>query len=154
MNPNLNFRHFERYSGCWGSYNDDGRPNIECEWYEACINTGSAYVFTSDDDNKWTEQSKLLEPDRDWRDNFGKSVAIDKDTVVVGSSWDDWGPLLGVQTWERHMSLLEMVTHGNIKLVWEIHILIEISSLALVLMFLETQSLLANLMRHGVKPGL
>ena len=46
--------------------------------------SGSAYVFlTTDDWNTYTE-IKLTAPDAASDDHFGKSVAIDGDTVVVG----------------------------------------------------------------------
>ena len=77
------FRNLERYSVVGAPFDDDVIVRPECNRYESCTNPGSAYVFTRDDDNKWTQsQSKLLAPDGDWRDNFGKSVAIDKDTIV------------------------------------------------------------------------
>ena len=38
-----------------------------------------------------TETVKLLASDRVERDQFGYSVALDGDTVVVGANWDD-GP--------------------------------------------------------------
>ena len=83
----------ERYSVVGAPFDDDVIVRPECNRYESCTNPGSAYVFTRDDDNKWTQsQSKLLAPDGDWRDNFGKSVAIDKDTIVVGVAWDDSVP--------------------------------------------------------------
>jgi hypothetical protein len=50
--------------------------------------TGSAYVFHLDG-GVWTEQDKLLAGDMDQHDNFGVSVAISGDTVVVGAPFDD-----------------------------------------------------------------
>ena len=52
---------------------------------------GSAYVFTKPG-NGWataTETAKLNASDRAASDNFGLSVAVDGDTVVVGSPYDD-----------------------------------------------------------------
>jgi len=48
--------------------------------------TGAAYVFTRDEGGVWTEQQKLFASDRaNIQDSdFGTSVAIDGDTVVVG----------------------------------------------------------------------
>ncbi|HEV2883513.1 MAG TPA: hypothetical protein VGW36_01575 [Pyrinomonadaceae bacterium] len=45
---------------------------------------GSAYVFARKG-NAWTFQGKLLAPDGRQYDEFGQSVAIDGDTIVVGS---------------------------------------------------------------------
>ncbi len=50
-------------------------------------NSGSAYIFTRDDSGVWTQQAKLLY-DGDEIDEFGWSVAISGDTVVVGARRD------------------------------------------------------------------
>jgi hypothetical protein len=50
--------------------------------------SGSAYVFTRDS-GSWVEQTKLLASDGAERDQFGVSAAIDGDTVVIGSYFDD-----------------------------------------------------------------
>ncbi|EJK60511.1 hypothetical protein THAOC_19115, partial [Thalassiosira oceanica] len=50
--------------------------------------SGSAYVFVRSGE-KWTHQAKLLAPDGAAGDNFGKSVAIYEDTMVVGAYRDD-----------------------------------------------------------------
>jgi uncharacterized repeat protein (TIGR01451 family) len=49
---------------------------------------GAAYVFVRSG-TTWTEQQKLLAPDGAGFDNFGVSVSIDGDTVVIGSRLDD-----------------------------------------------------------------
>eukprot|EP00729_Bicosta_minor_P004642 gene4642-7883_t len=51
----------------------------------------SAYVFqTSDGGATWTEVAKLVGSDAaDWRDYFGRSVAISGSTAVVGAFGDD-----------------------------------------------------------------
>ena len=49
------------------------------------IDHGSAYVFTRTG-STWTEQAKLVAADGSPRDAFGASVAISRDTVVVGAS--------------------------------------------------------------------
>jgi len=51
-------------------------------------NKGSAYVFTRDGIN-WTQQAKLLAADGAAGDYFGRSVAVDGDTVVIGANADD-----------------------------------------------------------------
>jgi hypothetical protein len=45
---------------------------------------GSAYVFARND-TTWTEQAKLVAPDRLLGDGFGRAVAVDGDTVVIGA---------------------------------------------------------------------
>jgi hypothetical protein len=52
--------------------------------------SGSAYVFIRSG-NTWFEQAKLTALDGAANDNFGYSVAISGDTVVVGSYQDDDG---------------------------------------------------------------
>jgi len=52
------------------------------------LDSGSAYVFTRSGD-VWTQHAKLTASDGAAFDNFGESVAIDSDTVVIGSRWDD-----------------------------------------------------------------
>ncbi len=49
---------------------------------------GSAYVFVKSG-NSWVEQAKLTASDGAAMDEFGRQVAIDGDTIVVGSRWDD-----------------------------------------------------------------
>ncbi len=51
-------------------------------------NAGSAYVFTRSG-TVWTQQAKLTASDAAADDTFGISVAIDGDTIVVGSESDD-----------------------------------------------------------------
>ena len=50
--------------------------------------SGAAYVFTRST-GSWTEQAKLLASDRARLDGFGRSVAIDGDTVVIGADGED-----------------------------------------------------------------
>ena len=52
--------------------------------------SGSAYVFVRSS-GVWTQQQKLTASDASGGDNFGVSVAIDGDTAVVGSPFDDAG---------------------------------------------------------------
>ncbi|MCP4698647.1 MAG: hypothetical protein GY862_17615 [Gammaproteobacteria bacterium] len=62
-------------------------------------NFGAAYVFVRDAYGNWTEQAELkLDPVSDnvnENDEFGKSVAISGDTVLIGSPFEDphdtWG---------------------------------------------------------------
>ena len=50
--------------------------------------SGAAYVFTRVG-STWTQQAKLLPSDTAALDQFGFSVAIEGDTIVVGSPFDD-----------------------------------------------------------------
>ena len=50
--------------------------------------SGSAYVFTRTG-TTWTEQAKLTASDGAANDQFGRSVAIAGDTIVVGALEDD-----------------------------------------------------------------
>jgi hypothetical protein len=50
--------------------------------------SGSAYVFTRSA-GVWTEQAKLTASDGAVNDNFGRSVAVDVDTALVGAASDD-----------------------------------------------------------------
>ena len=50
-------------------------------------NQGAAYIFIHSG-NSWTQQAKLNADDGAAFDNFGRSVAIDGDTVIVGTTGD------------------------------------------------------------------
>lgn len=65
-----------------GSYSDDIGGNS---------GQGSAYVYSRNQGgvNNWGEVKKLTASDGDDGDTFGTSVAIDKDTIVVGAPCDD-----------------------------------------------------------------
>jgi hypothetical protein len=52
------------------------------------LDAGAAYVFTGGDDS-WSQQAKLAPLDRDARDGFGRAVAVDADTALVGAPFDD-----------------------------------------------------------------
>ncbi|OUS42322.1 hypothetical protein BE221DRAFT_105298 [Ostreococcus tauri] len=52
-------------------------------------NYGSAYVFTRASDGTWTQQAKLTASDPGSGDQFGSSVSVSGDTVVVGARYDD-----------------------------------------------------------------
>ncbi len=61
-----------------GAYQDNGNG----------ADSGAAYVFTRND-GVWNDGVKLTASDGAAYDNFGISVAVDGDTVVVGASGDD-----------------------------------------------------------------
>jgi len=50
--------------------------------------SGSAYVFIRND-GVWTQQAKLLPDDGERLDEFGASVSLSGDTVVIGARLDD-----------------------------------------------------------------
>jgi len=52
------------------------------------IDAGSAYVFVRSGDS-WVEQAKLTASDGAAIDQFGRQIAIDGDTIVVGARLDD-----------------------------------------------------------------
>ncbi|MBI4750747.1 MAG: FG-GAP repeat protein [Acidobacteria bacterium] len=56
----------------------------------ANANQGSAYVFVRSG-TTWAQQQKLTASDGAANDNFGQSVAINSNTVVVGANLDDVG---------------------------------------------------------------
>ncbi|MFB3099243.1 MAG: FG-GAP repeat protein, partial [Acidimicrobiia bacterium] len=61
------------------------------------FSSGSAYVFRVDPENsQWVEEQKLLASDGAVFDQFGRAVAIDGDTAVIGAfDHEDVGPVFG-----------------------------------------------------------
>ena len=55
---------------------------------DAGVSSGSAYVFVRND-NAWSQQAKLIAVDAATEDQFGSSVSISSDSIVVGSLYDD-----------------------------------------------------------------
>ena len=51
---------------------------------------GAVYVFTKSGDT-WSQSQKLTANDKDDHDYFGLSVAIEGDTIVASTSWEDSG---------------------------------------------------------------
>lgn len=70
-----------------GAYHDD---------LEGAGDVGSAYVFVRSGTN-WSHQAKLVAGDGTYEDNFGKSVALNGDTALVGAHYHeaDVGPYTG-----------------------------------------------------------
>jgi len=52
------------------------------------VDSGSIYVFVRLSSTTWTEQAKLTAFDAASNDNYGVSVAIDQQTIVVGANQD------------------------------------------------------------------
>jgi len=68
-----------------GARNEDGNgPSND----NSFANSGSAYVYTRTG-TTWTEQAKLIASNGAAGDQFGDSVAIDRDTIVVGAHLGD-----------------------------------------------------------------
>lgn len=69
----------------------DGQTVAVAAWYHAVEATraGAVYVFERNGTNGWTEVAQLSASDGAAHDQFGKSVAIDRSTIAVGSWWDD-----------------------------------------------------------------
>jgi len=62
----------------------------------AVVNSGAVYVYTRTAENSWIEQAKLTASDGSQGDQFGESVAIAGDTIVVGAyKHDEHGPESG-----------------------------------------------------------
>ena len=67
-----------------------GAPGCTYSWCPAV--SGSVYVFrTTDDGATYDQVAKLTADDAAASDQFGISVAIDGDTIVIGANWDDDG---------------------------------------------------------------
>jgi ketosteroid isomerase-like protein len=49
---------------------------------------GAAYVFRRDSQGSWSQQAYLKASNTDEQDQFGESVAISGDTIVVGAEWE------------------------------------------------------------------
>ena len=58
------------------------------------IQSGSAYAFERDPAGNWTQTDKLVAPDGQAFDNFGRSVTLSGDTAILGSHGHDT-PLAG-----------------------------------------------------------
>ncbi|GAB4522478.1 MAG: hypothetical protein OHK0046_35070 [Anaerolineae bacterium] len=69
-----------------GAYDEDGNGTSEGD--NSASNSGAAYIFARDGSN-WTQQAYLKASNvENASDNFGRSVAISGETVVVGAYWE------------------------------------------------------------------
>ena len=50
--------------------------------------TGTAYVFTRHG-TTWTQQARLITPNTESGDSFGRAVSVDGDTIAIGASNED-----------------------------------------------------------------
>jgi cysteine-rich repeat protein len=82
---------------------------------------GSAYVFTRTG-GVWTQQAKLLAYDDDHNDEFGRSLALDGDTAIIGAARNDdngsesgsayvFTRTAGVWTWQAKLLASDGVAH-------------------------------------------
>jgi hypothetical protein len=55
---------------------------------DAGLQSGSAYVFRFDG-NHWIQEAKLLASDGAANDHFGRTVSVDGNIIVIGSTFDD-----------------------------------------------------------------
>jgi FG-GAP repeat protein len=65
-------------TGVNGNQNDSSAPR-----------SGTAYVFVRDLAGRWTQQAYLKASNTDARDEFGYSVAVSGDSLVVGAPFED-----------------------------------------------------------------
>ncbi len=52
---------------------------------EGKTNAGAVYIFKNNGDNTWTESQKVTASDIEANDNFGNTVSLDKNTILVGA---------------------------------------------------------------------
>ncbi|MEZ6014089.1 MAG: FG-GAP repeat protein [Planctomycetota bacterium] len=93
---------------------------------DAGSGTGSAYVFTRSG-GAWSETQKLLASDLARRSNFGASLAVDDDVLVVGAPLDDHGSATSADlgaayvfrnhggTWAEEVKLRPSDIHGGME---------------------------------------
>jgi hypothetical protein len=76
-----------------GAYEEDSNSTAVCNNLGSCSgltdnstgNSGAAYVFERDSSGTWQQKAYLKAPNTGGYDDFGKSVAISGDTIVVGA---------------------------------------------------------------------
>jgi len=80
----------DSFCGDTGCTSIDGDTAIIGAWYndDKGTNSGSAYVFTRTG-STWTQQQKLLSSDGAAGDSFGGATALDGDTALICSWFDD-----------------------------------------------------------------
>ena len=80
----------DRFGGSVGISGDTAVVGAFRSTVGANANQGSAYVFTRSGTN-WTQQQQLTALDGAANDQFGYSVAVSGETIIVGASLDDVG---------------------------------------------------------------
>lgn len=73
------------------SVDTDGNRIIVCRVLgdEQGTNSGAAYIYSKDEEGSWVEEAKLLAPDGEVEDRFGRSVGIANEYAAVGAVLDD-----------------------------------------------------------------
>jgi len=68
----------------------DGDTLVAGAWGDDDLgsDSGSVYVFERSGDT-WRQSTKLLAPDGEFSDRFGRALAIDNNTLVIGARYDD-----------------------------------------------------------------
>ncbi len=73
-----------------GARNEDSSTSgINSTPNESAGNAGAAYVFVRDGGGVWSQQAYLKAHQMTADDQFGISVAVSGDTVVIGAPWED-----------------------------------------------------------------
>ncbi|MEE4637426.1 MAG: FG-GAP repeat protein, partial [Wenzhouxiangella sp.] len=69
---------------------DSGSSGINGDPFDNSLQeAGAVYVFVRDEEGSWTQQAYIKASNPDEFDNFGASVAIDGDLLVVGAKFED-----------------------------------------------------------------
>ena len=68
---------------------DSNATGVNGIGYDNSASSGAAYVFVRDEGNAWTQRAYLKASNTDDFDQFGVSVAVSGDTVVVGADRED-----------------------------------------------------------------
>jgi hypothetical protein len=76
------------FSGLGFSLAISGDTIVACNPY-SYSNAGEAYVFVRDSTGAWTQQAHLVASNSDTDDQFGSTVAISGDLLVVGAGGED-----------------------------------------------------------------
>jgi gliding motility-associated-like protein len=74
-----------------GAYSDD----YDDQAANAMTDAGSVYIFKRNGSGDWIQIQKIIASDRSPVDNFGISVSLFENTLVVGASGDDLGNEFG-----------------------------------------------------------
>ena len=78
-----------------GAFREDGDGSLGGAFNGFNNNSGAAYVYSRDSGGSWLEQALLRASNLDVGDQFGSSVAMSGDTIVVGAPFEDSNPALG-----------------------------------------------------------
>ncbi len=65
------------------------RENATLSGFSSVSSAGSAYIFERNGSGVWNQIQKIVASDRELNDEFGTSVAIDGDYLIVGATQED-----------------------------------------------------------------